>query len=327
MSSSEDIFIPIIEHVSTESIKRWLKSKNLTHSIPKGKSISDRLYEHVEKTNLSIDEIRNAMMAIEENAGKRVHLFNSSGHISDPNRLTAHIKSLYPGFSSDPLHVLRNNANSRINYAMISQDSVRIKLSESHWEMESKFDPEHPTQPQTVTFQKIKYVIIILSFTSEVIQIHLDAPGVFHSHTARSGKPTEKAYLQHYVDEATSLLGGMALTPIDMTLIMRRIQQSDKVRIPKESGVGGFRYSHSTKRKEEDLRDYPDHAQNTQNSTLSELQFYWKKDKSNGILNDDLFTSINYNTGMIKFYKDCLPSEVEYAISEIRALKSRAPLP
>lgn len=73
--------------------------------------------------------------------------------------------------------------------------------------------------------------------------------------------------------------------------------------------------------KSDDVRkseNYKIFANKDKDSVCQGFAGYWNPEQSDGQISREVFMRLNRKTSMISFYRDCLASEVDYAIKRIR---------
>lgn len=312
--------------ISIAAIGSWLKMHGLPHSAPSREVINARLVRLIKKGRLSLDELIEGAIDLEEASSKRVILYDlpvDGGRARFERRVlqqrATRLNAAVSGaicISPDP------PAQPTLVYLAFSADWVRAKYVEAQQDIEP--DLAHQ-RLRLVTVKKL--VVAIADRQTGILQVRLDAPAEVHSHTNREGRPSGSLYRDFYVGEVSRLYG-CRLEPIDLRPILRALSEAEPRLL--ELSLGKVRTGYNSRMRVSnpiDIRDDPTwqaaYRQGGAEMAYEQCAGKWFAGASRGQLTRDIFTDIKATDGTLRFLADCLDSEIEYAISKISEFRGR----
>lgn len=312
----------LTDGVSQTAVKHWLKVNGLEHTAQNTEEYYQRLAKLIEDEELTVEELREAVLEIQEYGGKRIYLRQLHGGKDFRLRRTfeSQLNSLGMNLSATATKAVRLPSNPTLNYVTWSESQIRIKYSETHRRVEIDYETELP-----IATDLTKYIVIISDPQTGFTMVCLDPPEKIHPHRKYTRSRHIDPYEQKYLDKALEILGGSIFTPFNLNNVIAGLVSTDPriFRLPHEFVItgDGLRQRNSSER---DVRDHKAHvagmSADSDDRTYEDLQGYWIPEQSGGQLHRELFMQLKRNTSMIRFLADCLASEVNYAISRIREL-------
>ena len=310
----------IVGHVSQIAVKHWLKVSELEHSAGNTDEFYRRLSKLLESGRLTIDDLQGAALEIEENGGKRIYLRQLKGFesLSDRERFRSHLGDQGLSLSDMANKSIKTPPEATLNYVFWSEQQVRIKLSETHVELDVDYESREFIEKKVT-----KFALALVDLDSGFTQIRLDPPGEVHIHkNPQTGQSDSRLYEQFYLTRFLNILGGQELELYDLQDAAERlVNLTPRIfRLPHELVRTGAnsrqRYSSRI-----DVRDDPARqgaaAADSQNWVFENLSGYWLPEASGGKLQRELFMELKRRPAMIRFLADCLAAEVDYAFSRI----------
>jgi hypothetical protein len=215
---------------------------------------------------------------------------------------------------------IRLPAKPTLNYITWSDTEIRIKFSETHEHV--KFDPETLTHNVT---KRTKVILITFETESLFTKLCLDPPEIRNPHRMAASSGKVDPYENFYFAKTLEMLGGGALIPIDFPKIIEALVSTRPrlFRLPYDKLISadGLIQRNAS---QVDVRDHKIYElgvkEDGRDRVYEDLQGYWLPDQSEKQLRRELFMQLKRKEAMLRFLADCLPSEVNYAISRIRQL-------
>lgn len=310
----------IIAGVSHNVLKYWLRSYGLRHSAANEDALIVLIEKLLEKGDLTIEGLKSGIREIEEHGGKRVYLkqLMDPSIISARKRFEKHLAQLDISLSKEKGDAIKLPSKHRVNYAIWSEDEVRIKYSEKHVHVQfDKRTRKHIDTPKT------KYIVMSAEPKTGFLKIYMDPPGDEHPHTNERGVITDAAYTQFYFNRAKAIFGDIE----DFELIQRTIRLlliDPPIYEPThDSGWTEDNYQYTIKGRADTRRAEMYKKAKMTNSGLGLPEFirgHWLQEMSGDQLEKQLYMIIRPAESRIQFRADCLAKEVGYAISRIRTV-------
>ncbi len=311
----------ILDPISNEAFKHWLKVNGLKHTAKNQGVLLELVQKLIDSGDLTVPRITEAVREIEEHGGKRLYL----GHIdeakafTDKNAFIKHLNSLDLELSPEPCSTRRLPSKPKLNYLCWTGKEIRIKFSETHQEHKVDFDAG------TVDWvDKTKVIVIATEPKTGFTKILMDSPERKHPHLLERGR-NSGSYEEYYIHKALELLNGITFEFLNVeTIIEKLIKIKPPIFEPTNHQVvtsEGYKIRYSGRssilqetsyKLAEGVKDY----ERIPEATSGE----WLPERSGDKLQRRVFMQVSERLKMVRFDAHCLPSEVEYAVSTIRSL-------
>ena len=315
--------------VSDNALKHLLRSRGLPHTAQNRGQLEKRLESLLDSQRLSILELQDEIRGIEEVGGKRMYLRSLSGYeqLRDQSHVAARLSEHGMKLSDRPGNLIALPEKPTLNYAVWSQEELRLRFSETHRNVQVNYTEG------TLEYQPINRIAIVaVDLRAGVARVMLDPPGVLNPHSAGAvhGAEAEAAYVQYYLSLPKTLLGCSTAHLLDLSGVTRKlIEDPDQpFRVPKQK-LRTSQNSLIACANARDIRD--DHAirallaDDGRDCYYQNSMGFWSAEASNGELLRDVFTELHAPNCMVRFLADCLPSEVDYALRRIARTVPKAP--
>jgi hypothetical protein len=157
------------------------------------------------------------------------------------------------------------------------------------------------------------------------IKIMADAPGAKHPHQAKHRGKELEGYIPFYKQKALQLLGASEFRPLNLLKVAEGIAKSGTT-IFEETYASELTAQNTKQRNfsRSDVRDDPAYAAGAKvdgdKRVVESLSGWWLPDASGGKLHRKMWMHLSRKEDMVQFAANLLASEVEYAISRIRAI-------
>lgn len=312
----------VVGHVSQIAVKHWLKVRQLEHTAHNTDEFYQLLSKLIEAKKLTIEKLQGAALQIEENGGKRVYLCKLEGFefLRDRDEFERHLRAQGLSLSDKPNKSVKTPPEPTLNYVFWSKREVRVKFSETH----SEFIVDYENR-RFIERKDTKFALALVNPNSGFTQIRLDPPGKVHPHKdLKTGESNPRLYEDFYRSQFLNILGGRELELCDLQKAAEWLVTSKTraFRLPHELVRTGAnsRQRYSSRR---DVRDDPARqaaaSADLKNWVFENLDGYWLPDRSSRRLQRELFMALNRRQAMVRFLADCLATEVNYALSRIKA--------
>jgi hypothetical protein len=299
---------------SIESIKTWLKSKRLPFSAASRTDIAQRVHQLIDKGKLDFDELRAALVGIEESASKHVYLYTVEPEKNIDQALQKQLTDLKTPLSGARIPASNVTKTPKLIYAINTQKEFRAKWAE----IQTRVTLDMKTlEPKKVPLPRV--VVFVLDKKSGQAQLRYDIPLQQHSHTVGS-EPRAQAYFDFYREKAENMTW-FALTSRDLREHLRALlfEQPPAVvpvvvrTIAEDGGTTTF----GTRRKGADPRQTKDwkEATDSQPRTYEGAPIKWVYERTNQKLVRELRCDVEAAEGTIRFDADCNENEVTYVLS------------
>lgn len=327
---SVDIIIrSIVNRVSFEALKQWLRETKRKHSFANKQLLLDFLLEKVNDSNegIKFEELLNVALGIEENGSKDIYLYQLSdiSHLRDKHKFQAYLDLRKLKIAEKPVWTIQNPKKPTINYILWSEVGIRVKWSEKQYRM-GKINYE------TQTFEKepvTKVVVLIVDFEDRLVRIQIDEPTRMHDHRdIETNKMSNAVYRTYYLREIVNLLNITELNKYELLSAATTLvsPKSNIIRLVNDHKITGrnssFRFSCKLSL---DIRKDPAYKAALQvdenNNTTDDAFFYWLPEHSNNLITREVPMKLDRKSNMIKFHTNCLETEVNYALSRIREVQ------
>lgn len=316
-----------IQDISIAALRSWLEAQDLTHSANTREAMVKRLTKLIKKGELSLEELDEGIINIEEASGKRIFLYevepDDIEKLRDSRQLRRHLRPLRASLSERLTKAPRLPIEPVLVYVQRTPEQIRAKWAETQTMVE--IDRVRQRFKNTKT---TKVVVLVADTETGVVQLRFDKPESLHSHLDEKGNPGKREYFSHYQEQARKILG-VNLNPIELRAALKSLVETQPrvVKLPFEDHRSGanskVRFASKV-----DIRDDDDwkamHSEGGDEWAYDGESVYWLPSASNGKLNREVFTDLDARTGMLRVEADCHEGEIEYAISQIRTHQTRA---
>jgi hypothetical protein len=181
----------LIKNVSAASVKVWLKAQELSSSAATRAQLEQKVAGLIDAGELSLPNLRLAIIGIEESGGKRVHLFDVSKDRAHGDIVAMLRKASIKGSSTRDFAA--SSGKTTLVYTELSDHEVRMKWSEDHQK------PEMDLVTMQVNLIAVKKVVVFrYHFGAKKAEINYDHPEVKHPHGATKGASSPASYYEYY---------------------------------------------------------------------------------------------------------------------------------
>ncbi|WP_075342465.1 hypothetical protein [Tenacibaculum agarivorans] len=315
----------LVNLVPISSISSWLKTHDKPHSHSSKSNFIKNLVKWVKKGDISLKDIEDAVIDVEENGGKKIKLKLIKNF--DLSKLKKHLNSKGVSFSKTDKLSLPSNVPSKLNYIYLDEEKQILKIKWSETQESAEIDYQ---KKSIEAKKKIIFVIVVIDVETGFTQIRYDTPQDMHSYINEKEKKKDSLYEEHYLKELKKML------PVTFKLedyyigdLMDYILKKErkKFRIENEN----VKISQGSKQRYSrvggDIRDLEARQgaeiNDGSNWVVDNLTGYWINEESQGKLVRDLFMRMSKVDSAINFHRDCLSQELNYAIDEIRQIKGK----
>ena len=302
---------------SIASIRNWLKQKELTHTANTRDALAERVRGLIAKGTLTLDEVKQGMIGIEESSSKRTFLYRLSKTKTDLAKIDQQLVALKIKLSTERSLSTTPSQTTKLVYVINSPKMLRAKWNELH----TRVTAVRKTR-DWVESKIPKIVVLVANKASGVVQLRCDVPEDEHPHLDGYKSPNE-AYYAYFKEHAENMLG-LSLESIDLRVSLEGILKTTP-RIVRtsysidESADGGYT-KRAQKQKHKDVRDladWDDMLKNKVPRTFEEAPVHWLQDMSADQLTREVFSYIDAPNGLVRFDADCYEEEIDYVISQL----------
>lgn len=316
----------IIGHVSQRAAKHWLKVSGLEYTATNTDEFYARLLNLIKQNKLNLEQLKQAALEIEESGGKRIYLRKITilNRLKSRAAFSKYIKRLGIALATKPDVSIKTPKSPILNYVYWSENEIRVKFSETHKNFVINY-----TAPRLSEELSTKFAIAIVDLATGFTQIRLDAPGERHPHVDKDTlEPSNRLYEEYYFAEFRKILGDQHLELYDLDEAAQWLLETVPrvYRLNRADDRTGAN-SRNTFRNPRDVRDdlvyQAASTADPSSRVIEDLHGYWIPEQSNGELQRELFMELKLRTRKMRFFADCLRSEVDYAIRRIREAEER----
>lgn len=233
----------LLETVSMEAVKQWLKANGLKHSSPNKDEFKILLTGYEKDGTLTPEQIDAALLDFEEHGAKEYFFF----HIEPPpfkdktrDDFLEHLKTIKLWSGEDMILARSLYSEKRIRagkdpeYRMVDYITwedhddgprIRAKFSETHERQSYDFNKEK------VNVEKFtKIIVLIHEVLTGFTQVRFDRPTGAHSHYDEKDNMSKEAYQAYYRKMAALLLGIKVDDWFDPRRCMKTLARTDPPR-------------------------------------------------------------------------------------------------
>jgi hypothetical protein len=326
-SASKQEIAKIIQFTSVSALLSWLRENHFSIKASGPDDLAKKLASAIEKNELTIERLSDAIAEIEENGGKKIYL-RQALQFEDLEKTKAKLLGEWKKRKielSKQNFVRSSNAGKRPTFVYIFWDSnyIKIKYSEMHDDVEFDYDTE-----EAVHTPRLVNIVFIIDVKDGFTQIRFDPAGDKHIHKDEDGKISEKAYETYYLELLQSLFPDLIFQEMNLSKVANHIAFKEGAKFILNREVTTI--SNNLKQTfagsaRDDVRKSPEHiaAQAAGQDWLTEdLTGYWLSNASNQELTRNLFMRISRRTSMIRVQRDCLEKELNYGLNQIRKIQA-----
>ena len=310
----------IIGHISEVAIKNWLRISGLQYSAANEDAFYERLQKLIKKNKLTITRLQQLALEIEENSNKRIYLrqIDITDVLKSKPSFEEYLKKIDMTLNEKPDKSIRYPTHPILNYISWSDMEIRIKFSETQEQL--KLDRE---TGKSIFKPVTNYAIAVVDRGNGFTQIRLD-PVVdrFPHKDPESNKSRDLLYVGYYFDAFSKILGKCQFQLYDLIKVTDHLIRTKPYifRLPSSDFLGSDNLEARLRRRD-DIRKsdkFKAIVEDDKDSVCQSFSGYWDPEQSDNQIDRELFMSLNRKNSVISFRRDCLGSEVDYAIKRIR---------
>ncbi len=326
MSNLKNQLEKLLKQVPNSALKSWLKMHDKPHSSSNNIEFEENLLKWIKEDKISINDIENAVIDIEENGGKKIKLKVMEGF--DLEKLKSLLTAKGLSLSKSDKISLRENRRPKLNYIYYdNSDKPTLKIKWS--EKQDNVDIDYNSLSLTKESKSI-FILVVIETQTGFTEIRFDTPLDHHDHKDAKKIKRDDIYEAYYMEELRNILPlSFVFKNYNLDKIANYLHKNEKEKFEmknetvKVSKNGVQRYSINNG----DIRDLPARKgaeeKDGENWDVKNLTGEWKADKSDGNLTRDLFMRLYKYQSTINFQRDCISKELNYAIREIRSIKEK----
>lgn len=317
-----------LQHLPTTAILNWLRVNDKPHTTKNTSSFYKNLNKWISEGKLTIEDLNEAVYDIEESGGKRVYLRVLIGDLPRNKKQFDDFldKAAIPSIAKYPRSV-RNSSRPTLNHILWNEagNASYITIKYSEMQEEIIFDPE---TFQAETLSRPVFIIIKIDVLSGFTEFRFDTPAKRHIHKDSEGQSNAKVFESFYFNKVQALFTNIQIEQYGLIEVAEDIVQNgaDYFRINREqtttTGNGKQTYSCGS---HGDVRELPARIgaskADGKNWIYDDITGYWMAATSEGALPNDLFMRLSKVDSSLRFHRDCLGTELNYAITKIREIK------
>jgi hypothetical protein len=302
---------------SIASIRNWLKQKDLVHTANTRDALAERVRSLISKGELTVDEVKQGMIGIEESSSKRTFLYRISKTKTSLDKIDQQLMALKIKLSSERTQSSSPSETTKIVYVMNGPKALRAKWNEMHIRLTAVRKTRDWVESKIP-----KIVVLVVDKASGVVQLRCDAPEDEHPHLDDYNSPSE-AYYSYFKQQAENMLG-LSMESLELRSSLEAILKKTP-RIVRtsysidESADGGYT-KRTQKQKHKDVRDladWQDMLKNKITRTFEEAPLHWLHEMSKNQLTRDVFSYIDATNGLVRFDAHCYEEEIDYVIGQL----------
>lgn len=321
----------LVNRISSGAIRHWLKCKGKTHSFNNKRDLADLLCRLVadSQNGISLRELLDVSVAIEENGSKSIYLYKLMGdisHLTNREAFEAFLRVRKLFLSTERTLAIQLPNKPKVNYVIWSSEGIRVKWTETHQKIGDMDFSSETFVKKPVT----KIIVLVFDFRTRLVRVQIDESARLHDHLdLRTMRPSKKVYIDHYVNEAKNILGVTSFSKYELLSVATVLVKNETNFIHLLGEVGAtaensrFRmFADLGKELRKDKSYSAGVAMNRGNNSTDNVHFYWLPEYSEGRITRPVPMMLDSTSNMIRFNADCLEIEVDYAISKIREIQS-----
>jgi len=309
----------LLDRVSQDSIKAWLKTKDLKSTFDNRTSLITLLSELIDSDEISEAELIVAIARIEEYSGHTIYFFQCDSSLNSVEDFKNHMKNEKIKYVNIAEPALLKPEHPKVNYASYDEISNCIYVKFTETQIKVKYDAENNSYTR-IPVTKVN--VISLNLKTGVVSLRLNKPERVHSHK-KNGRSSKNQYMDYYKAKATKLFKFKRYEAFDLFILINNLESKPDVFRLKNSDVvsddlGGGKFYTSSKGT--DVRDtamYELMNEKLQDEIIvSQIKGYILKSDENGTkISRDIYVTLDGKASTLTYLSDCLPIEIEYALS------------
>jgi hypothetical protein len=302
---------------SSSSVQMWLRMQKQTHSAGSRGEIAKRVFDAIQKGSLTLQDVTNGLIGIEESRSKTVHIVRVSETKHFAQKVDKQLTDLGTKLSSSRVLATVRSETPQLIYAVNTPIEFRMKWGEI--QTRATFDRK---KLDIVKKSVVVLFVFVLDKTTGLGQLRYDSPQIMHSHQV-NGVVKQQEYFNFYREKSENMTG-LSFEPVDLRGRLREILlRQPPVVVPitiatiaedDQTIVYGSR-SGADPRSRKDFK--ADMKEDAQPRTFEKAPLRWQHATTNYKLYRDLWCKIDAAEGTIDFDADCTEDEVEYVISQL----------
>lgn len=320
---SEEWLSSQVGNVTNSGLILVLKRNKNPFSSSNRPQLIQRITKQINDGSLDLNAFLLEVRLIEECSSKVIYLLDlvDNSVLRNAETLASEITANFGRPRSKGLETINHPDEPVLNYAQITSDEIRIKVSETQLQV----IPDYTTidyETGTMGYSRTPHTnVIVFSVDRKTGRsiVYLDSPWNIHSHRGFRGTATEKEYFKHYLEKFEAIFG--KAEALNVTDKIRGIYRSKKrIAIPRK--LNDITPA-NTKRQltNENLLDEETciaSLQNADGGIIEKNSLTFLSDSSNGVLLNDIHVNIDVLEGRLSIAAERLSSEVDYVISAVR---------
>lgn len=311
-----------LQHTPITAIQNWLKMNGKTYSTLTQSNYGKKLNKWISDGQITSEDISSIAFDIEESGGKKVYLRVLGGNIpKSQQQFEVFLNNINAPLISRTRRSVREPSSPTLNHIIREDGMIIVKFSELQEDVNFNTETE-----ETETIPKTVFVVFKLDPANGFCEIRFDNPAKRHRHKDSDGKSSVRMFESYYFDKLSSLFAGTEIEIFGLNQIADSIVTKGEsfFRINREqtTTTGGKQiYSAGNG----DVRNLPARlgavSADGANWVYDDITGYWIGESSEGSLLGDLFMRLSKDDSSLRFQRDCLSVEINYAIRKIRSLK------
>lgn len=319
----------LIEGMSIAAWRSWLKEQGLEHSAGSKDQLIDRLLNLLKKGKLSDAELDSGVISIEEASSKRIALLqlpNDRKHLETAKDFEERLDRIGKKLSNKQERAPRLPGHPTLVYVThVTRSPAKIRAK---WaETQTKVEADYVTR-EFLDKKVTKTIIMVADIGTGLVQVRYDKPEWQLPHKNR------EEYFKYYRDAAVELLG-VDLAKFEIREALRSLVETEprivRIRVNLHRSKTDKSVRFVDRAGDGDVRDDPEWKAASEagekTRVYEDQAVYWLPETSNGVLSREVFTDIDAESSMIRVEADCHESEIQYAVSTIRAHQIKASAP
>jgi hypothetical protein len=309
-----------LRDASIASVRSWVRAQGKRLGARTREKMIDRVTALIEKSELTLKDLDEAIVGIEEAGGKLIFLFEFQEACS-ASAVKARIAKMGISLSSARILAKPIRSGSAVTYALLDGDRLRIKWTEIHRK------PKMDLEADTVVYDDVKKVIVLTAdLKRKLVEIRYDRPETLHPHS--SGAGSKEAYFNYYRKLVEDALG-VKLSASELQKALKRLIEMSPTPVRLHRGghtnTRNNYFSGIVRGVGKDIREDDEYkamyAKGGKAWAYEDQSFYWRPDQSRGKLNREVFSHVNTFDSSVRVDADCWDAEVDYAVEYFRQLQ------
>jgi hypothetical protein len=320
-----------LKHVPISAVSNWLRLHGKPHTKASPLQFYKKINKWITDGDITMDDLQQVVLDIEENGGKKVFLKVVLGEL--PQNKDAFDQLLIA--SGVPVvarkrRSVKSGTGTTLNHMIwieaVNEKPPYIVIKFSEMQENIKFDPE---TEEIERIPKPTFVVVKIDVVTGFAEFRFDPPARIHQHKDGEGNSNTTVYENYYYDLVNLYLRGVDYEYFALDDVAEHLVEHgrDFFRIHREqtTTTGNVKQTYVSLG---DVRDSPARTgavdADGRNWIYDDITGYWKSNASGGALIADLYMRMLKAEGSLKFERDCLGIELDYAVQKIRDIKAQA---